>query len=124
MTYHLIRIVVIGLFIGLWPTGPATAADVCCDIVDIDQATGIPTAVNRTTGLTFNFTVNNENLVNALRPNMAFSLSTKPGSNIFSITGIEGMNKQDWGNLVDYIDICCTMVGDDQGDRLKPRNKK
>lgn len=114
VTYHLIRIAVISLFIGLWPVGPANAVDECCTIVVIDRATRIVTVINRNSGRTFDFTVNNEALLTALRPEMNIGLIAEPGSSTLSVTGVIGMNKIDWGRLVDGIDECCSIVWTEQ----------
>ena len=124
MAYHLFRIALIALFVVLWPAGSAKAIDSCCVIIIIDEATGLVTAVNRNSDLKFEFTVQNEKLLNALRPEMAIGLASVPGSNVISVTGIEGMNKSDWGALVDGIEECCTMVGSEQFGTLNPQPGK
>lgn len=120
MAYHLFRIALISLFIVLWPAGPAKAAEECCTIVVIDRAALIVTAVNRNSGRTFDFTVKNEALLNALRPDMVIGLIAEPGSSTLSITGVIGMNRIDWGRLVDGLDDCCDLVGSEQFGKVKP----
>lgn len=120
MAYHLFRIALIALFIVLWPAGPANAIEECCNIVAIDEATGIVTAVNRNSGRTFDFTVKNEALLNALRPEMVIGLASVPGSNVLSITGVAGVNKLEWPPLVDGLDDCCDLVGSEQFSKVKP----